>query len=86
MPKDQFYKIGLLQFVWFYHTFNVPKRLKTDTFVLFSIVWKKFTESSIAYKPGVFITINEQVFLAKLDALLLSSFLQKQIDMNRSTG
>ena len=42
------------------------KRLKTDKFALFSTVWNRFIENCFAcYKPGPYVTIDEQLFPSK---------------------
>ena len=39
------------------------ERLQIDRFALFSMVWNRFVENSIAcYKPGAFLTVVEQLF------------------------
>ena len=42
------------------------ERLQTDKFALFSTVWNRFIENSVAcYKPGAFLTVDEQLFPSK---------------------
>ena len=47
------------------------QRLKTDKFALFSEIWNRFTDNCCTlYKPGAFITVDEQLFPSKARSLL----------------
>ena len=51
------------------------ERLRIDKFALFSMVWNRFVENSIAcYKPGAFLTVDEQLFPSKQDTLSINSW------------
>ena len=61
MSRNEFLEI--LKFIRFEKKDDRSQRLKNDKFALTSTVWDKFIENSQnCYKPGVNITIDEQLF------------------------
>ena len=64
MSRNRFCKI--LRILRFDVKSNRSHRLQTDKFALFSEVWTHFTDNCCAlYKPGAFITVDEQLFPSK---------------------
>ena len=64
MSRDRFKEI--LRFLRFDKKSSRSERLQTDKFALFSTVWNRFIENFIAYyKPGAFLTVDEQLFPSK---------------------
>ena len=64
MSRNRFCEI--LRFLRFDMKSNRSHRLQTDKFALFSEVWTHFTDNCCAlYKPGAFITVDEQLFPSK---------------------
>ncbi|XP_054718548.1 piggyBac transposable element-derived protein 4-like [Uloborus diversus] len=64
MARDRFRDI--LRFLRFDQKTTRSERLKTDKFCLISKIWYMFTENSInCYKPGPYITVDEQLFPTK---------------------
>ena len=64
MSRDRFKEI--LRFLRFDKKSTLSQRLQTDKFALFSTVWNRFIENSVAcYKPGGFLTVDEQLFPSK---------------------
>ncbi|GFV89777.1 piggyBac transposable element-derived protein 4 [Trichonephila clavipes] len=64
MVRDKFRE--LMKFLRFDKNTTRSERLQTDKFCFISEVWKKFVENSITcYKPGPYITIDEQLFPSK---------------------
>ena len=64
MSRNRFCEI--LRFLRFDVKSNRSNRLQTDKFGLFSEVWTHFTDNCCAlYKPGAFITVDEQLFPSK---------------------
>lgn len=56
----------ILRFIRFDKRNERSQRLQTDKFALVSTVWDKFIENSQnAFKPGAFITVDEQLFPTK---------------------
>ena len=56
----------ILLFLCFDVKLNRSRRLQTNKFALFSDVWTHFTGNCCAlYKPGAFITVDEQLFPSK---------------------
>ena len=53
-------------FLYFDIKSNRSQRLQTDKFALFSKVWNRFIDNCYtSYKPGAFITVDEQLFSSK---------------------
>ena len=51
---------------WLHRSYEVHQRSQTDKFFLISEVWRKFIENSQnCYKPGPYISIDEQLFPTK---------------------
>ena len=72
MSRDRFKEI--LRFLRFDKKSTRSQRPQTDKFALFSTVLNQFIENSVAcYKPGGFLTVDEQLFQVKHGARLLSS-------------
>ena len=64
MSGDRFKEI--FRFLRFDKKSTRSQRLLTDKFALFSTVWNRFIENSVAcYKPGGFLTVDEQLFPSK---------------------
>ena len=64
MARNRFCEI--LRFLRFDVKSGRSQRLQTDKFALFSEVWNRFISNCIAcYKPGPFITVDEQLFPSK---------------------
>ena len=64
MSRNRFCEI--LRFLRFDVKSNRSHRLQIDKFALFSEVWTHFTDNCCAlYKPGGFITVDEQLFPSK---------------------
>jgi len=64
MARDRF--LNILRYLRFDEKSNRSERLKSDKFALFSIVLDRFIDNCIAsYKPGPYITIDEQLFPSK---------------------
>ena len=64
MSRNRFFEI--LRYLRFDEKSSRSERLKTDKFALFSTVWDRFIDNSIAsYKPGAFMTVDEQLFPSK---------------------
>ncbi|XP_073494170.1 uncharacterized protein [Phyllobates terribilis] len=64
MFRDRF--VEIMRFLRFDEKSTRSERLQTDKFALFSIVWDRFIENCIAcYKPGPYITVDEQLFPSK---------------------
>ena len=64
MSRNRFCKI--LRFLRFDVKSNCSHRLQINNFPLFSEVWTHFTDNCCAlYKPGAFITVDEQHFPSK---------------------
>ncbi|XP_073503255.1 uncharacterized protein [Phyllobates terribilis] len=64
MSRDRF--VEIMRFLRFYEKSTRSERLQTDKFALFSTVWDRFIENCIAcYKPGPYITVDEQLFPSK---------------------
>ena len=64
MSRSLFCKI--LRFLRFDVTSNRSHRLQTNKFALFSEVWTHFTDNCCTlYKPGAFITVDDQLFSSK---------------------
>jgi len=64
MSRNRFCEI--LRFLRFDMKSSRSQRLQTDKFALFSEVWNHFTDNCyILYKPGAFITVDEQLFPSK---------------------
>ena len=64
MSRNRFCEI--LQFLRFDVKSNRSHRLQTDKFALFSEFWTHFTDNCCAlYKPGAFITVDEQLSPSK---------------------
>lgn len=56
----------ILRFLRFDMKSNRSQRLQTDKFALFSEVWNQFIDNcQTSYKPGAFITVDEQLFPSK---------------------
>ena len=56
----------MLRFFRFDTKSHRSQRLKADRFALFSVVWNRFIDNCIScYTPGVFITLDEQLFPSK---------------------
>ena len=61
MSKNHFKEI--LRYLRFDKKSSRSERLQIDKFALFSMVWNRFVENSIAcYKPGAFLAVDEQLF------------------------
>ena len=61
MSRDRFKEI--LRFLRFDKKSTRSQRLQIDKFALFSTVWNRFIANSVAcYKPGGFLTVDEQLF------------------------
>ncbi|XP_073537681.1 uncharacterized protein [Phyllobates terribilis] len=64
MSRDRF--VEIMRFLRFDEKSTRSERLQTDKFALFSTVWDRFIENCIAcYKPGPYITVDEQLFPSK---------------------
>lgn len=64
MSRREFTEI--LRYIRFDNRNQRSQRLQTDKFALFSAVWDKFIENSQkCYKPGAYITVDEQLFATK---------------------
>ncbi|XP_073510776.1 uncharacterized protein [Phyllobates terribilis] len=64
MSRDRF--VEIMRFLRFDEKSTRSERLQTDKFALFSTVWDRFIENCIAcYKPGPYITVEEQLFPSK---------------------
>ena len=64
MSRNRFKEI--LRFLRFDKKSSRSERLRIDKFALFSMVWNRFVENSIAcFKPGSFLTVDEQLFPSK---------------------
>ena len=64
MSRNDFTEI--LRFIRFDKRNERSQRLQTDKFALVSTVWDKFIENSQnSFKPGAFITVDEQLFPTK---------------------
>ena len=64
MSRNRFCEI--FRFLRFDVKSNRSHRLQTDKFALFSEVWTQFTDNYCTlYKPGAFITVDEQLFPSK---------------------
>ena len=56
----------ILRFLRFDKKLSRSERLQIDKFALFSMVWNRLVENSIAcYKPGAFLMVDEQLFPSK---------------------
>jgi hypothetical protein len=64
MSRYNFFEI--MRFIRFDIKEQRLERLKVDKFALISNVWDQFIENSqICYKPGAYITVDEQLFPTK---------------------
>ncbi|XP_073533078.1 uncharacterized protein [Phyllobates terribilis] len=64
LSRDRF--VEIMRFLRFDEKSTRSERLQTDKFALFSTVWDRFIENCIAcYKPGPYITVDEQLFPSK---------------------
>ena len=64
LSRNRVYEI--LRFLRFDVKSNRSHRLQTDKFALFSEVWTHLTDNCcVLYKPGAFITVDEQLFPSK---------------------
>jgi hypothetical protein len=64
MSRNDF--TDILQFIRFDFREQRAEKLKTDKFTFISTVWESFiANSQICYKPGEFITVDEQLFPTK---------------------
>ncbi|XP_073505226.1 uncharacterized protein [Phyllobates terribilis] len=64
MSRDRF--VEIMRFLRFDEKSTRSERLQTDKFALFSTVWDRFIDYCIAcYKPGPYITVDEQLFPSK---------------------
>ncbi|XP_011162891.2 piggyBac transposable element-derived protein 4-like [Solenopsis invicta] len=64
MSRNSFTEI--MRFIRFNDKNQRSQRLQTDKFALISTVWYKFIENSqICYKPGPYLTVDEQLFPTK---------------------
>ncbi|XP_073528958.1 uncharacterized protein [Phyllobates terribilis] len=64
MSRDRF--VEIMRFLRFDEKSTRSERLQMDKFALFSTVWDRFIENCIAcYKPGPYITVEEQLFPSK---------------------
>ena len=60
----------ILQFIHFDIKSSRLQRLQTNKFALFSEIWNRFTDNCCTlYKPGAFITVDEQHFPSKARCL-----------------
>ncbi|XP_077127776.1 uncharacterized protein LOC143783244 [Ranitomeya variabilis] len=64
MSRDRF--VEIMRFLRFDEKSTRSERLQMDKFALFSTVWDRFIANCIAcYKPGPYITVDEQLFPSK---------------------
>ena len=64
MSRDRFKEI--LRFLRLDKKSTRSQRLQTNKLAVFSTVWNRFIENSVAcYKPGGFLTVDEQLFPSK---------------------
>ena len=64
MSRNDFSQI--MRFIRFDNKTERSQRLRTDKFALISDIWDRFVQNSqISYKPGEYITVDEQLFPTK---------------------
>ena len=72
MARNRF--IEMMRFLRFDYKQTRSHRLATDKLALISTIWNTFVKNYLKhYRPGTNITVDEQLFLPKLDAYLPST-------------
>ena len=72
MARNRF--IEMMRFQRFDYKQTRSHRLAIDKLALISTIWNTFVENCLKhYRPGTNITVNEQLFLSKLNADLPST-------------